>query len=111
MPTPHHSPSPSATNEPRLSRRQRKALSHFETERDALFVRLEHDRLVPLDAATARRGRAAVAGAWRLLAGSGFRTDAPLPGAGILMPGALFVALLEANLRLSEVFGGDRPKA
>lgn len=90
-----------------ISRRQRRALNHFLIEQEALFEALEDDRTTPLPEALAHRGRAAVAGALRLLAGTSHQLP-PLPDTSPLLPVALFVALAQVTCALERHFHQPR---
>ena len=95
---------------PPITARERKALNIFLAEREALFALLEHDRLTPLSEATAHRGRAAIAGALRLLPNTGGKPAAPLPETGPLLPVELFLALCQVGLSLESQFR-ERPQS
>jgi hypothetical protein len=105
-------------SKPPITRTERRALAKFHTEREALFALLEHDRLTPLPDAVAHRGRAAIAGALRLLAQrraarnvqpSGHRPAVPFPDTGPLLPADLFVALCAVTASL-EIQFRERPQ-
>lgn len=85
-----------------LTHHQRRAVETFLAERDALFELLEHDRHTPLPDAVAHRGRAALAGAERLLAAAGHAPGARVPDTNPLMPADLFVALIQTSLAVED---------
>ena len=92
-----------------LTRHQRRAITTFLAERDALFELLETNRHTPLPDAVAHRGRAALAGVERLLAGTGRAASARVPDTNPVMPADLFIALSQASLALDAFLRATPP--
>ena len=81
-----------------LTHRQRHAIAHFASERDALFDLLEFDRQAPLAAPIAHR----------VLAATGHATRAHLPDIASPQPADLFIALTQTSLALAALLAAHR---